>query len=202
MRALVCASANPDKVAEIEAIFDSHVDHKIVLHPRPTSVGEVDEDGDTLEANARIKARALVDATGLPALADDTGLFVDALDGAPGVYSARYAGKGCTYADNVAKLLAELGAHARDRRARFETVALVATPDGDELIAHGIVEGRIATEPRGSNGFGYDSVFIPDDGDGRTFAQMSAEEKNAISHRARAFAALCSVLLGRAGESI
>jgi len=184
---LVCASANPDKVAEIAEVLDGHVE----LVARPAQVPDVVEDGDTLEANARLKATALVAATGLAAVADDTGLFVDALDGAPGVRAARYAGESATYADNTAKLLAALaGVDAERRTARFVTVALVRWPDGREVVAHGVVEGRIADQPAGERGWGYDPVFAPADGDGRTFAEMTADEKHALSHRGRAFRAL------------
>jgi XTP/dITP diphosphohydrolase len=189
---LVCASANPHKVDEIATILaGADVD----LVPRPPDVPEVVEDGATLEANARLKARALCAATGLAAVADDTGLEVDALHGAPGVRSARYAGEQARDADNVAKLLAELAARpGASRTARFRTVALVAFPDAGELIAEGIVDGLIARSPRGSGGFGYDPVFVPVGGDGRTFAELDAQEKNAISHRGRAFRALASML--------
>ena len=159
----------------------------------------MEETGDTLEANARLKARAVAAAAGLPAMADDTGLEVDALGGAPGVYSARYAGEGATYADNVAKLLDELGSlpgGGGARRARFRTVALVAWPDGREVAAEGTVEGRIAAVARGGGGFGYDPVFVPDEGGGRTFAEMAAGEKHAVSHRGRAFRALAAALTG------
>jgi XTP/dITP diphosphohydrolase len=185
---LVCASANPDKAREIAAILVGHE-----LLPRPSGVPDVDETGDTLEANARLKAVALVEATGSPAVADDTGLEVAALDGAPGVYSARYAGEGATYADNVAKLLAALEG-VDDRRARFRTVALACFPDGREVIVEGVVDGTISTSPRGEAGFGYDPLFVPDEGDGRTFAEMTAEEKHAVSHRGRAFRALSEAL--------
>lgn len=188
---LVVASANPDKVAEIALVLDGLVD----LEPRPDSVGDVVEDGDTLEANARLKAVAICEATGRPAVADDTGLEVDALGGAPGVRSARYAadegtGDEADAAANVARLLRELHGVADGRRtARFRTVALVRWPDGREAIATGTVEGRIATGPSGDGGFGYDPVFVPVEGDGRTFAEMG-DEKHAISHRGRAFRAL------------
>lgn len=154
---------------------------------------EVVEDGDTLEANARLKAVAICAATGLAALADDTGLEVFALGGAPGVHSARYAGEDATYADNVDKMLAELEG-VDDRRARFRTVAMVVDPDGSEISVEGITDGRIATEKRGSGGFGYDPIFIPDDGDGRAYAEMSLAEKNALSQRGRAFRALAAEL--------
>ncbi len=189
---LVLATANPDKVVEIGAILGQA---GITVLPRPTDVGEVEEDGETLLDNARLKAVTLQRATGRAAVADDTGLEVAALDGAPGVRSARYAGEGATYADNVAKLLAELErAPSRNRQARFITVAFVSFPDGTELWETGVVEGHIATEPRGSNGFGYDPVFVPEPGDGRTFAQLSAAEKQAVSHRGRAFRALANRL--------
>ena len=191
---LVVASANPDKVKEIVAVLSSAVPVELV--PRPPEVPDVVEDGDTLLDNARLKARALVEATGLAAVADDTGLEVEALGGAPGVFSARYAGDDATYADNVTKLLGALAALGDDggaRRARFKTVALVAFPDGSELWTEGVVDGSIARAERGANGFGYDPVFVPDDsegGDGRTFAEMGAQEKDALSHRGRAFRAL------------
>jgi XTP/dITP diphosphohydrolase len=189
----VCATANPDKVAEIAAILGDEVE----LLVRPPDVPDVVEDALTLEGNARLKAEALAAATGLPAVADDTGLEVDALDGKPGVWSARYAGDDATYADNVHKLLAELdGIPTVARTARFRTVALVAWPDGREVVAEGVCEGRIAEEERGSRGFGYDPVFVPFDGGGRTFAEMSAEEKHVISHRGRAFRSLAEKLAG------
>jgi XTP/dITP diphosphohydrolase len=195
---LVLASANPDKVTEIAAVLADALEVELV--PRPTDVADVVEDGETLLDNARLKARALVVATGLASVADDTGLEVDALDGAPGVYSARYAGEDVTYADNVAKLLRELAARpdgGGDRTARFRTVAMASFPDGSELWAHGAVEGTISTEAVGIGGFGYDPVFIPDEGDGRTFAEMTPSEKNAISHRGRAFRALAAALAAR-----
>jgi XTP/dITP diphosphohydrolase len=197
---LVLASANPDKAAEIAAILADSLDVDLV--PRPPEVPDVVEDGDTLLDNARLKAVALVAATGLAAVADDTGLEVDALGGAPGVYSARYAGEDVTYADNVAKLLSELAKQpdaGGARRARFRTVALVAFPDGSELWAEGVVEGSITEVASGQGGFGYDPVFAPLDDDGRTFAEMTAQEKHDISHRGRAFRSLADALAERAG---
>lgn len=187
----VLATANPDKAAEIHAILGPAV----TLLARPATVGDVEETGDTLEENARLKARALAEATGQPAIADDTGLEVDALDGRPGVWSARYAGEGATYADNVARLLSELAGVPPERRtARFRTVALARWPDGREVVAEGQVEGTVALVGRGGAGFGYDPVFVPTGGDGRTFAEMPADEKNSMSHRARAFRALAALL--------
>jgi XTP/dITP diphosphohydrolase len=196
---LVLASANPDKVKEIAAVLSGALD--VELLPRPPEVPDVVEDGDTLLDNARLKARALVSATGQAAVADDTGLEVDALGGAPGVYSARYAGEDATYADNVAKLLAELGGlpgSGGARSARFRTVALAAFPDGTEVWAEGEVEGTVAAQPRGTGGFGYDPVFVPSESGGRTFAEMSSDEKHAVSHRGRAFRALATALAARA----
>lgn len=189
---LVCASANPDKVTEIRAVLGDLVE----LVDRPASLGEVVEDGDTLEANSLLKARAVCAASGLPAVADDTGLFVDALDGRPGVYSSRYAGEHASYAENRAKLLGELDG-VRDRRARFATAAVVVWPSGEELVVSGVCEGMISTREIGTRGFGYDSVFVPDEGGGRTFSQLSEGEKNAISHRGRALRALVEALSAR-----
>jgi XTP/dITP diphosphohydrolase len=189
---LVCASANPHKVAEIAAILGAVVE----LVPRPPGVPDVVEDADTLVGNARLKAVAIAAAAGDAAVADDTGLEVAALDGRPGVWTARFAGEGATDAENRAQLLSEL-AGITDRRARFRTVALVAWPDGTELVADGTCEGTIAVAERGGRGFGYDSLFVPDDGDGRTFAEMTEDDKHAISHRGRAFRTLLAALAAR-----
>jgi len=186
---LVCASANPDKVAEIEFILSDVVD----LLPRPTDVPDVVEDADTLEGNARLKAAAICEATSLPAVADDTGLEVLALDRAPGVYSARWAGEDCSYADNRDKMLDALSGET-DRRAVFRTCVLVQWPDGRELSVDGVCPGTISTHERGDRGFGYDAVFVPDDGDGRTFAEMTDAEKHAVSHRGKAFGNLLAAL--------
>lgn len=195
---LVLATANRDKAAEIVEILESTAGGRIEILPRPEEAAEVDETGDTLEENARLKARALVDHTGMPAVADDTGLEVDALAGAPGVRSSRFAGLDATYDQNVAKLLSELeavGATAAEcRRARFRTVAIACFPDGHEVAAEGSVEGTISSERSGAGGFGYDPVFVAL-GDERTFAEMSPGEKNAMSHRGRAFRALAIGLL-------
>lgn len=191
---IVLATANPDKAREIRAVLEG-AGVAVELVERPPAVRDVDETGTTLADNARRKADALCAATCLPALADDTGLEVDALRGAPGVRSARYAGEDATYADNVTKLLDALAGVAAERRtARFATVAVVRFPDGQEVLATGEVEGAIATEPRGDQGFGYDPVFVPREGDGRTFAEMTAGEKHLISHRGRALRALAERL--------
>ena len=181
---VVMASANPDKVEEISIMMRDVVD----IVARPDDVGDVVEDADTLEGNARLKAVAIATATGLPAMADDTGLEIDHLDGAPGVHTARFAGENATYADNVAKTLNVLGdVPMSERTARFRTVAMIHFPDGKELIANGVAEGTIAIMPSGSGGFGYDPIFVPDEGNGKTFSQMTPNAKHAISHRGRAF---------------
>ena len=168
MLRLVCASANPDKVAEIAAILG--VDGSIELLPRPADVPDVVEDAGTLEGNARLKAAAIARATGIPAVADDTGLEVDALGGAPGVDTAYYAGPSATHAENRGKLLGALDGTAPARRtARFRTVAMVVWPDGTERHAHGVCEGSIAEHERGGRGWGFDPLFIPA-GDTRTFS--------------------------------
>lgn len=194
MTTFVLATANTDKAREIAALLRES-DVAIDLVARPTTVPEVEETGTTLEENARLKAAALCEATALPALADDTGLEVDALDGAPGVRSARYAGASATYEDNVVRLLADLDGVALERRtARFSTVAVARWPDGLEVAALGTVEGLIAAAPRGRGGFGYDPVFVPATGDGRTFAEMTDDEKHAHSHRGEAFRTLAQGL--------
>lgn len=184
-RSFVCASANAHKVAEMQAMLNGLVE----LAPRPPDLADVDEVGDTLVDNAILKAVAVSAHVGHAALADDTGLEVDALNGEPGVRSARYAGEPADDARNRTKLLDALHG-VPDRSARFRTVLAIADTDGSVVCIEGECDGTIATEQRGSNGFGYDSVFIPRDGDGRTFAEMTADEKNSISHRSRAIDAL------------
>ena len=195
MTTFVLATANPDKAREIVSVLAEEAP-SLELVARPPEVPDVDEVGETLEDNARIKAVALCAATSLPAVADDTGLHVDALDGAPGVHTARYAGEHASYAENRTALLAALAGHD-DRRARFRTVAMVVWPDGAELAVEGVCDGTIADAERGARGFGYDAVFVPDDGDGRTFAEMSEDDKHALSHRGRAFRALVTQLAAR-----
>jgi len=188
---LVCASANSHKYSEMVQILSGVVN----LIPRPSEIPDVVEDADTLQGNARLKATAVRLATGCAAVADDTGLEVDALGGAPGIFSARYAGENATDEENVSKLLKEMSEVAGEgRSARFRTIALIAWEDGAETIAEGVVEGIIAATPSGIGGFGYDSVFIPTFGGGKTFAEMDDKEKNAISHRGAAFRALKELL--------
>jgi XTP/dITP diphosphohydrolase len=171
----------------------------VSLLPRPTAVPDVVEDASTLLGNARLKARAIVEATQCPALADDTGLFVDVLHGLPGVRTARYAGEEATDADNKTKLLAALE-NASERTCRFITAVVVLWPNGDEVVVEGVCEGSIALRETGNSGFGFDAVFIPTDGDGRTFAEMNAVEKNAMSHRGKAFVELAKVLTNHVGQ--
>ena len=190
----VLATANPDKAREIEAILGTAAGG-LELVPRPSGVPDVDETGETLEENARLKAVALVEASGAPAIADDTGLEVDALGGAPGVHTARYAGPEADHHANVVKLLNELDGLPLERRgARFSTVAIARWPDGLEVAAIGSVDGVITAAPRGENGWGYDPIFVPIAGDGRTFAEMTREEKDAYSHRGEAFRTLAEGL--------
>ena len=186
---LVCASANPKKVTELARMLPEWVQ----LLPRPEHVGEVDESAPTLEGNAIIKAVEIANAAEEWAIADDTGLEVAALDGAPGVRSARFAGENATDAENRALLLQRL-IGVNDRSARFRTVVALVNSKGEMHFVSGECTGVIAETERGDSGFGYDSVFIPDDADGRTFAEMTASEKDAISHRGRALAQLPELL--------
>ena len=193
---IVCASANPHKVAEIARLLPADV----TLIPRPASVGDVEETAPTLEGNAVIKAVEIANASGTWAIADDTGLEVEALDGAPGVHSARYAGDAADDAANRALLLDRLRGIA-DRRARFRTVVAVVHPSGEIHLLHGECTGRIADAERGTNGFGYDALFVPDGGDGRTFAEMDSAEKDAMSHRGRALAGLAGLIARISGRT-
>lgn len=182
------ATTNRKKIEEIHHILAGAGITLRGLHEFP-ACPEVVEDADTFEGNALKKAREVCAHTGLPALADDSGLEVDALQREPGVYSARYSGSGATDTRNTALVLERLGdTPDAGRTARFRCVIAFVTPEGAEQTFNGAVEGRIAREPRGHNGFGYDPVFIPE-GHARTFAEMSADEKHAMSHRGRALRA-------------
>ena len=193
MALFVLATANPHKAEEMREVL---APLGVELLARPNDVPDVEETESTLEGNALLKARALCAATGRPAIADDTGLFIDALEGRPGVWSARYAGEHATYADNVDKALRELADVPDERRqAEFRSVIAVAFPDGSAWWVEGALAGLMERTPRGEHGFGYDPIFVPDDGDGRTLAEFSAEEKNALSHRGRALRAFAERLL-------
>ncbi len=186
---IVCASANPHKVEELARLLPSWVD----LAPRPSDIGDIDEDAPTLEGNAIIKAVEIANHASEWAIADDTGLEVDALNGAPGVRSARFAGEDATDAENRALLLEKLSSTS-NRSARFRTVVALVSSKGDIHFVSGECVGTIAESERGDGGFGYDSLFIPNDGDGRTFAEMTGTEKDAVSHRGRALAQLPELL--------
>ena len=180
---LLLATGNAHKVDELRHILGGR--YEIVAFDP-----DVEETGDTFEANALLKARAVRDATGELAVADDSGIEVDALDGAPGIRSARWAA-----GDEVGRLLQALDGVPADRRGcRYVCAAAVARPDGTEDVVRGTVSGQVATAPKGDGGFGYDPLVVPIEGDGRTFAEMAPEEKHAISHRARAFRALSALL--------
>jgi XTP/dITP diphosphohydrolase len=187
---LVVASKNRDKIAEMESVLvGTGLVGEIV---QGLEWPDVDETEDSLEGNALLKAHAVFAATGLAAVADDTGLEVAALGGEPGVYTARYAGPDATYDDNVQKLLDELNGHS-DRTAVFRTAIALVAPGTERVVVEGHIVGRIAEERRGSGGFGYDPVF---EVDGLTFSEMGTDRKNELSHRARAIRALAEVLRG------
>ena len=186
---IVCASANPHKVEELARLLPSWVD----LVARPSDIGDIDEDAPTLEGNAIIKAVEIANHASEWAIADDTGLEVEALNGVPGVRSARFAGEHATDAENRALLLAKLEG-ATNRSARFRTVVALVSSKGDIHFVGGECAGTIAESERGDGGFGYDSLFIPADGDGRTFAEMTGSEKDAVSHRGRALAQVPELL--------
>lgn len=185
---VVVASKNPDKIREVEAVLAA-MDHPWEI-VRDLDWPDVEETENTLEGNALLKATAVSEATGLAALADDTGLEVDALDGRPGVFSARFAGPEASYEANVDRLLSELDG-VENRTARFRTAVALVIPGAEPIIVEGVVEGSITTERRGGRGFGYDPVFLVGD---RTYGEMSDVEKNEMSHRARALQALAAAL--------
>mgnify|MGYP001822973585 FL=1 len=188
-RRVVIATKNPDKLVEMAAVLSAAVPDLEVVEGLDWP--DVPETGDTLVENALLKARAVAEATGLPAVADDTGLEVDALDGRPGVHTARFAGPDATYADNRRRMLADL--EGRDERtARFRTVVAMVGDRLDDVIVEGVLEGRITTAERGERGFGYDSIF---EVGGRTLAEIPEAEKNRISHRALALQALVERLV-------
>ena len=194
MEKVILASRNKGKIKEIGDILGRYDMTVVSRDDAGLPIDEVEETGETFEENSYIKAKAILDVAGVPTVADDSGLMVDALGGAPGVYSARYAGENCTYEDNNRKLLSALaGVPDEKRSARFVSVITMLWPDGRKIVARGECEGRILTETRGEGGFGYDPLFVPEGYD-ISFGEMSPEEKNKISHRAKALMKLESIL--------
>lgn len=195
---ILFATANPGKLREAAEVLGP--DYEVVS---PASMGiteDIPETGSTLQENSLQKAQYLFGRTGLPCFADDTGLEVDALGGAPGIYSARYAGPGHDSQANMDKLLKfleQLISVPDDRRARFRTVVTLILADGEPHFFEGVCEGAIAREKHGTGGFGYDPVFLPDAYPGRTLAEVSEEEKNAVSHRGRALRTMADWLKSR-----
>ncbi len=194
---IILATHNKHKMEEMKAVLKDFQVDVLTLDDFP-EIGDIPETGETLEENALLKARIVNKLSGFPAVGDDTGLEVNALDGDPGVYSARYAGENVTYSDNVNKLLSEM-INKNDRSAQFRTIT--AFVDGkDEIIAEGKIDGLITKEQKGTHGFGYDPVFyIPELK--RTFAELSTEEKNRISHRGLALQKLCKLLSAHWSEN-
>ena len=192
---IVIATHNNDKLKELLKAFDSHFNSidLLTLNDFP-EVGEIIEDGKTLEQNALIKAREVFNLTGIPALSDDTGLEVDALNGAPGVYTARYAGEGCSYYDNVCKLLEDMQTiPVPNRSAKFKTV-IAYKDETIEMTAEGIAVGTIARSASGDLGFGYDPIFFIPEAN-KTFAEMNIDEKEIYSHRGKAIRAIMNTLI-------
>ena len=197
MERVILASRNKGKLKEIHAILEKFGMETISRDDAGLPTFEVEETGTTFEENSYIKAKAILDIAHTITIADDSGLEVDALGVAPGVYSARYAGEGCTPADNNEKLLRELKDVPEEKRgAAFVSVITMLFPNGDKLVARGECRGHIATQLRGEGGFGYDPLFIPD-GENRSFGEMSGEEKNRISHRARSLQILENMIRDR-----
>ncbi len=191
---LAIATRNEHKLRELRAICSDWPVEWVTARTHPGGWPDVEEPHDTYLRNALEKAHAVARALGVPAVADDSGIEVDALGGGPGPRSARYAGEDATHAENLRQMLAALkGVPPSGRTARYRCVAAIAWPDGRELHAEGVCEGMLSTAPRGSGGFGYDPIFVPE-GWERTMAELLPEEKDRISHRGRAFRALRALL--------
>jgi XTP/dITP diphosphohydrolase len=190
MHKIVFATNNAHKMGEVSAILDSNF--KLISLKEIGCFDDIPENQDTIEGNALQKAKYIWEKYGFDCIADDTGLEVEALNGAPGVYSARYAGEDCIAENNIQKLLKELDG-VQNRKARFKTVAALIL-DGQVHLFEGIINGKILTEKRGNDGFGYDPIFVPDNCD-ESFAQMDTGQKNAISHRAKAFQAFAEFMI-------
>jgi XTP/dITP diphosphohydrolase len=191
---LAIASKNPHKLRELGRICRDWPVEWLTVQNHPGPWPDVDEPHDTYLHNALEKARAVAQVLGVPAIADDSGIEVDALDGGPGPRSARFAGEGASDTDNLAKLIGLVAEMEPDaRRARYRCVAAIAWPDGRTMHAEGACEGTLIRQPRGDRGFGYDPVFVPQ-GERRTMAELGDQEKDAVSHRGRAFRALAELL--------
>lgn len=186
MKEIIIATKNPGKAEEFKTFFAKYNIKAVSLLDLSQSVNDIEETGTTFEENAAIKAEQIAMLMNKPVLADDSGLTIDALEGRPGIFSARYAGEPKDDNANIAKVLAELeDTKESDRTARFVCVLAVATPDKNTIFKKGYCEGRISVSPKGSNGFGYDPIFIPRNHT-RTMAELSSDEKNSISHRSNA----------------
>lgn len=197
MEKIVAASSNKHKIKEIQAIMSKFGMEVIPKNEAGIPDFDVEEDGDTFEANSYKKASEMMKVLGKTTIADDSGLMVDYLGGAPGVYSARFAGEPCDDDKNNEKLLKLLeGVEEKDRKAKFVSVITMIFPDGETLVARGECPGRIIKVPVGENGFGYDPIFVPDGFD-KSYAQLTDEEKNSISHRAKALEKLEALLKER-----
>ncbi len=189
---LLLATRNKDKVIEIKEILKD-LDVEIVSASQFPDMPDVIEDKDTIKGNSIKKATECAEYSGLLTIADDTGLFVDALEGKPGVYAARFAGENCSYKDNRVKMLKEMKT-IPNRNAQFRTVCALVSPDGLIATTEGIVEGKITKEEFGNNGFGYDAIFKADE-TGRTFGEMTQTEKETISHRSKAFNKMIPIII-------
>ena len=196
---IVLATHNEDKCAEMTAMLDEFPIQLISLEDFP-EIGEIKENGSSLEENALIKARTVHSITKLLSWADDTGLEVDALGGKPGVYSARYAGENCSYSDNVQKLLQKMENIPADKRIAHFKTAIALIGENMELVSEGVVEGMITTKPKGVGGFGYDSVFYVLDKN-KTYSEMKMTEKNQISHRGKAIQNMIKLLQSQFPET-
>ena len=197
MITMIAASSNAHKIKEIQSIMSKFGVKVVSRKEAGVPEFEIEEDGETFEENSLKKAEAIMKATGKLTVADDSGLMVDYLGGAPGVYSARFAGEECDDEKNNEKLLKHLeGLPAEDRKAKFVSVITLMFPDGNTIVARGECPGRIIETPTGENGLGYDPLFVHE-GLSKTFAQLSDKEKNSISHRARALEKLEEILTER-----
>ncbi len=193
METFIMATHNRHKVTELQRILAP-----LGIEVTTADLPEVEETGTTFEENAQLKARSACRATGLPSVADDSGIVVDALGGAPGVYSARYAGPDATDADRNRKLLDEMrGVPDEERTARFVSAVCCAFPDGEEITVAGVCEGRVAYLPRGNDGFGYDPIFLVGK---KTYAELTPSEKDAVSHRGKALRLLAARLQERGAD--